>query len=261
MTKFGLQQEKGFSLVELAISVTIVGILLTAVVKGQDVLEAARVTAIVSQVQNFSNAVDNYKDAFGYYPGDDVVEPANCDVLSVCAAGDGNGFIEIEDGGSVDTDPDWDAEPGEDDETVQFWKHMAVVEMISDVQSAFDVGSNSDYAFGLSHPASPIKGGYDVFYDTDFQPNGVDVGQQGHFFRLSAGPLDDTVEPLVKTTMAKAIDRKLDDGMPYTGRVFSGGDDCVEQETAGSDSLIDFYNVDEQGRACVMFFKFGGRRK
>ena len=43
-----VMNHKGFTLVELAISLTIIGVLIGGVVKGKDILEGARVTSFLS---------------------------------------------------------------------------------------------------------------------------------------------------------------------------------------------------------------------
>lgn len=250
MTGIGKDSSAGFSLVELAISVTIIGILIAAVVKGNDVLENARVATTVSTVKGYQVSADSFKELYGAYPGDVADTVPGCN--TTCAAGDADGEIEAEDG----RNPDWDFDIGEDDEAVQFWKHLAAAEMISDVRVTAEVDDVDEMAFGVTHPKSSFGGGFDVFYDSNFQPDGVSINQVGHFMRLSGGA------PPLKPLTASAIDRKMDDGYPYTGKVMAaGGGNCVGSEDAAAATLsTGIYDRAVEQKTCVMFFKFGGRR-
>lgn len=61
----------GFSLIELAIVLIIVGLIAGGIFKGQDLLESAKIRSVLSDIQRYRTAVSLYHDAFGYYPGDD----------------------------------------------------------------------------------------------------------------------------------------------------------------------------------------------
>ena len=238
------KSEKGFSLVELAISVTVVGFLIAAVLKGGEVLENARVASTISQVKTYTVAASTFKELYGAYPGD--ISDAVIGCGASCASGDGDGEIES----AAGRDPSWNMALQADDESFQFWKHLAVSELISDVKSTADGDAAADMSFGVTNPKSNMGGGFDVWYDSDFQPDGLDLGRSGHFIRLFNANFN--IRPLA----ASSMDRKMDDGQPYTGQVMSGGEDCV----SGTPAISSNYDTSQAARACFMFFKFGGRR-
>lgn len=63
--------EKGFTLVELAIVLVIIGLLLGAVLKGQSLIDNAKVKSLYkSDYQDIIAAVYGYYDRYGKYPGD-----------------------------------------------------------------------------------------------------------------------------------------------------------------------------------------------
>ena len=51
-----MSNQKGFTLVELAIVMTIIGLLIGGVLKGQELMENARVTSTVAQVKGYEGA-------------------------------------------------------------------------------------------------------------------------------------------------------------------------------------------------------------
>ena len=65
-----LQQQKGFTLVELAIVLTIVGLLIGGILKGQALIANAKVTAQMSQFQAIEAATTTFQDTYAGLPGD-----------------------------------------------------------------------------------------------------------------------------------------------------------------------------------------------
>lgn len=65
-----VSQNKGFTLVELAIVLVIIGIILGAVIKGQDLIDNARAKKFASEIKAWEIAVWNFFDRKGRLPGD-----------------------------------------------------------------------------------------------------------------------------------------------------------------------------------------------
>jgi prepilin-type N-terminal cleavage/methylation domain-containing protein len=66
-----LKKQGGFTLVEIAIVLVIVGLLLAGVLKGQELIENSKVKALVSEMNGVSAAQNAYVDRFRRIPGDD----------------------------------------------------------------------------------------------------------------------------------------------------------------------------------------------
>lgn len=80
------QSQKGFTLVEIAIVLVIIGLLLGGVLKGQELIQNARIKATQSEVQQWGAAVASYQERHdNKLPGDDDTATTN--------PGGGNGQI------------------------------------------------------------------------------------------------------------------------------------------------------------------------
>ncbi len=92
-----LMQQKGFTLVEIAIVLVIIGLLLGGVLKGQEIITNARLKNAVNVVNGISAAYYSYIDRYGAIPGDDELPKSHIgcgtDNTAADGAGDGNGSI------------------------------------------------------------------------------------------------------------------------------------------------------------------------
>jgi prepilin-type N-terminal cleavage/methylation domain-containing protein len=65
-------KQSGFTLVEIAIVLVIIGLLLGGVLKGQELINSAKIKNLVSDMNGISTAVYAYQDRFRALPGDDA---------------------------------------------------------------------------------------------------------------------------------------------------------------------------------------------
>jgi prepilin-type N-terminal cleavage/methylation domain-containing protein len=94
-------RKRGFTLVELAIVLVIIGLMIGAVVKGQAMIEDAKQTRLMNDLQGISSAYFSYYSTYNSYPGDDAITHG----WSGVTAGDANALIE----GSA-TNPDGESQ-------------------------------------------------------------------------------------------------------------------------------------------------------
>lgn len=253
-----LCQSSGFTLVELAIVITIIGLLIGGVLKGQEMIQTARVNATIAQIKSYQAATETFRDRFDNLPGDfsrAVGRLPGCTAANFCYNGDGNGFIGLTNAGGTTMQTGVNTAPRV--ETAMYWKHMALADLISGVNPTSDPTSP---VWGRTHPSAPFAGGFDLLY-LRTNPSGGAVDRSAHWLRLQnqiagtnvfVGNNTEAISPYY----AAVIDRKMDDGLPISGNVFSddqaGGYGPCESSTIGTQTAG--YLETEKRRMCIMFF-------
>ncbi len=66
-----MKSQKGFTLIEIAIVLVIIGLLLGGVLQGQQLIENSRVRSAVNDFNGTAVAAFSYVDRYGRFPGDD----------------------------------------------------------------------------------------------------------------------------------------------------------------------------------------------
>jgi prepilin-type N-terminal cleavage/methylation domain-containing protein len=248
MTKRLSVYQNGFTLVELAIVLMIIGLLIGGILRGQEMMANARVNNVIKQVNSYQAAVVTFKDAYNQQPGDFSLATSRlpgCTAGSYCLDGDGNNEVGFA-GQAISV------QVSNQSETVEFWKHLALAHLITGVQPS---ANWKQPIWGITHPASPIAGGFEYFFTTDLGYGGASV----NVLRLTNGGIvaSPAVTELpgqsaISPKWAGQIDRKMDDGNPITGsvRAWDFGNFGCDNKLDGSQG-IDETIVD---RNCSMFF-------
>lgn len=89
------QHQKGFTLVEIAIVLVIIGLLLGGVLKGQEMIESARIKSVVRDMNGVSTAYNTYLDRFHALPGDELEATMNARGWAGTGGGNANGVLTI----------------------------------------------------------------------------------------------------------------------------------------------------------------------
>ncbi len=90
MWKQSKSHQSGFTLVELAIVLVIIGLILAAVLKGQEMIQNAKVKNVVNDLKSVSVAYYAYQDRYKAIPGDDANAASH---FTGGDGGDGDGAI------------------------------------------------------------------------------------------------------------------------------------------------------------------------
>ncbi len=101
MTK---QKQQGFTLVEIAIVLVIIGLLLGGILKGQEMITQAKIKNVIGDFSGISAAFYGYQDRYRQIPGDDAcagttgINTAMCGTTvgrwqTTATSGDGNGRV------------------------------------------------------------------------------------------------------------------------------------------------------------------------
>ncbi len=88
-----MRKQSGFTLIEIAIVLVIIGLLLGGVLKGQELITSARVRNLISQQDGVKAAYFGFLDRFRALPGDYSQASANIANVAAGANGNGNGQI------------------------------------------------------------------------------------------------------------------------------------------------------------------------
>lgn len=242
----------GFTLVELAVAIIIIGVMIGGVLKGQELIVSAQISRLIQDLQQFEEAHYFFAEKYSQVPGDMVTARTrlpDC-TAPLCANGNGNGRI-----GRLDNDniirqigyPPTD----ERSETALFWKHLALSGFITAVDPGADLQQPD---WGYTHPATPFGGGYEIAYRQ--QGAGAEIGF-GHYFRtanhLRFTTLLNLARPgvfLLSPIVARRIDEKMDDGKPNEGTLLA------EYNTSGCDSSSNLNAVyaDTHEKNCFILY-------
>ena len=236
------RKQAGFTLVELAIVMIIIGLLIAGVLKGQALINNAQVTATVAQIKAIDAATTTFKDQYSGFPGDIVsasTKLPNC--IGPCAsiAGDGNGHLNNLPGDSPKST-----------EGEAAWSELSAASLVTGITP-----NAAGESIGANYPATKISNnGFTMGYTNgakisdlalNLAPTAIDSGA------YVATTTDVTKAASVGLTpvQANAIDSKIDDGDPNTGSVQGFG-------TAGScdtKATPDAYNTSLTGQVCGLY--------
>ena len=190
-----LSKQKGFTLVEIAIVLVIVGLLIGGVLKGQEMITNAKLKRVESDNAGIAAAMFSYQDRYLQLPGDDGGAGARFDFyitgVGAAANGDGDGVI----GAGTDWDtvvlitaPWVDGAVG--DETSKFFAHLRAASLIP--------GGGADDVARLNNAYGGL------------------IGVQNGSLDISATV---TVFGQIEGTIARILETRLDDGDPASGRM------------------------------------------
>ena len=214
-------QQSGFTLVEIAIVLVIIGLLLGGILKGQELINSAKVKNLANDFRVIPTYIYAYQDKFKALPGDD---PAGQTHLPGGAASDnGNGNSVI--------DGAWNSATNTD-ETYMFWRHVR----LANLAAGSTVLGATDY-----QQRNAVGGIIGVSSLATGQPQVS--GMSGSYQVCSKGILG---------KFAKQLDIQMDDGNTATGAMRTA-DDAAALGTAATAQSATYPDDSTTYTVCMAF--------
>jgi prepilin-type N-terminal cleavage/methylation domain-containing protein len=193
-------KEAGFTLVEIAIVLVIVGLLLGGILKGQEMITQAKIKNLLNDFNGITVAVTSYQDRYRSLPGDDANAAARWTTQAPPAvASQGNGTVE----GRYNS-------VTADQESRLFWQHLRIAGFVPGLTTG---------AGAQAQPTNAAGGMIGV-------ESGI-VGTQGMGFTALIVCFANIPEKI-----ASAIDVQMDDAVPNTGQLRSQLQTAANPNTA-----------------------------
>jgi prepilin-type N-terminal cleavage/methylation domain-containing protein len=184
------KQQSGFTLVEIAIVLVIIGLLLGGVLKGQELINSAKVKNFANDFRNISTFVYAYQDKYRATPGDDANPQGHVGATATTATTGGAA-------GNARIEGNWNSATPTD-ETFLFWQHVRMAQLATGTTNTADAEYLPRNADGgaLGVTGSPVFTGA--------------PGWSANFFVCSAN---------IQGRFARQLDTTIDDGNTSTGSV------------------------------------------
>ena len=182
---FGKYRQSGFTLVEIAIVLVIIGLLIGGVLKGREMITNAKIKRIENDFAGVSAAIYAYQDRYGVLPGDD---PAASSRFAGTWRGSDNG------NGNGNIAGGWNS-TNNSSESRKIWKHLRGAGLI----------------------AGPVDN-TDASYQQPSNSFGGLVGIDLNLYNLSGHNI---IFGEIPGDIAQILEARGDDGVPSAGSIQS----------------------------------------
>jgi prepilin-type N-terminal cleavage/methylation domain-containing protein len=222
-------RQSGFTLIEIAIVLVIIGLLLGGVLKGQELITTARVHALNNTVDGITAAWFSFQDRYRAFPGDYSSAQASINLPGVTNGGDGNGLVDTT------------------SETALAWVHLAAAGYLTGgYKDAGNTIALNEY--GCNPTLCPENGfgsGMVITYNNLQQNAPVSANEliSGHG---------------IPVQVLAELDRKVDDGLANSGAMQlgkAGANWIAAQETACKAADGIHYDLQTPSSDCAAVFR------
>lgn len=243
-------KQRGFSLVELAIVLVIIGLIVGGILTGQDLIRASELNSIMADVNKYKTAVSTFRTKYNGLPGDirNATSywgtasggcPNGAGSGTQTCNGDGNG--RIANGNS---------------ESYRAWQQLSNAGLVPGNYTG--VYSTLYYFnWGTNAPAAKIPNAGFVLSDMgNFSSTYWFASNYNHIIEIGGGATSQYSTTVLTPAEAAAIDGKNDDGLPAFGTIMTLTSNywaCAS--TAVASTAV--YVVSTTTPTCNLLFKTG----
>ncbi|MBF0134612.1 MAG: prepilin-type N-terminal cleavage/methylation domain-containing protein [Magnetococcales bacterium] len=213
--KINNNKDGGFSLIEIAIVLVIIGLLIGGVLKGQAMVKNSKIKRIATDTQSTQGAVNSYMDSYWFLPGDDSGAATRWAIAPT--AGNGDGVIA---GLFVPAAP-------AANETALAWDHLYCEGLVK--------GSCVAGGTAVANPINPVGG-----------PTGI---ADGRALAVLGMPQKVVCMESMPSEYAMIYDQQFDDGVGNTGSIRGS----QNGETAATPGTAQAYAVGQVIHICTGF--------
>lgn len=217
-------KQSGFTLIEIAIVLVIIGLLLGGVLKGQEMITQGKIKNVISDFNGIQAAYYGYQDRYRAIPGDDAGANARWgNGGPVPASGNGDGSLTGTYNAAVTGDPT------SAQETNLFWTHLRCAGFVSGPCTGAGSGTQPTNA------ATGIVG--------------VQTGNGAGSYAMAPPSTTNGFSGLIICSanlpdkIAIAVDTQMDDGKALSGQVRgekqSAPNPAIQQTLSASDEYVD----------------------
>lgn len=185
------RKQAGYTLVEIATVMCIIGLIIGGVLKGQALVASSRVHSIMKLQSETQAAIHAFQDRYRALPGDYATASTNINCGPIpCLNGNGNGQIEMN-----------ASFGGTPHENMLVWHHLSASGFMSGNYTYDGTSAPSQ----TNTPVNPYGAYLNVSYDNVFGN-----GSQSVRHNIKLGNM-------IPSEILLEVDRKIDDGNPYGG--------------------------------------------